>query len=72
MQYRLATVNSKSFISKVFNIIKWNLELPMFFKHEMIVMLLIIKTQNVQFKLNLEFTVFELTEKVRLYGSNFR
>ena len=35
-QYRLGTVNSKSFVSKVLLRIKWNFELTVYFKHEML------------------------------------
>ena len=33
--YRLGTVNSKSFVSKVLLRIKWKFELTVHFKHEM-------------------------------------
>ena len=34
--YRLGTVNSKSFVSKVLLRIKWKFELTVHFKHEML------------------------------------
>ena len=34
--YRLGTVNSKSFVSKVLLQIKWKFELTVHFKHEML------------------------------------
>ena len=34
--YRLGTVNSKSFVSKVLLRIKWKFELTVHFKHEMV------------------------------------
>ena len=36
LYYRLGTVNSKSFVRKVLLRIKWKLELPVHFKHEML------------------------------------
>ena len=36
INYRLGTVNSKSFVSKVLLRIKWKFELTVHFKHEML------------------------------------
>ena len=36
VQYRLGTVNSKSFVSKILLLIKWKFELTVYFKHEML------------------------------------
>ena len=36
VQYRLGTVNSKSFVSKVLLRIKWKFELRVHFKHELL------------------------------------
>ena len=36
LEYRLGTVNSKSFLSKVLLRIKWKFELTVHFKHEML------------------------------------
>ena len=59
--YRLGTVNSKSFVSKVLLRIKWNFELTVHFEHEMLGKWQINISQSLRIKWKFELTVFELT-----------
>ena len=59
--YRLGTVNSKSFVGKVLLRIKRNFELTVYFKHGILGKLYKNISQYLRIKWNFELTVFELT-----------